>query len=211
MNLKMFGVNSAGIKCKLNSFNNILNRLKPQIWSVQETKLRNNEVIECEAVKRYQVFYLYRQNSQGGGLAIGVEKDLESTLVREGNDDVEALVVQLVLGKLPVKVITAYGPQENSLKEKKEKVWAFLEEEAVQAELEGHGLIVQMDGNLHAGPDFIKNDPNPQNQNGKLFMQYLERNPFLFVANKLDICKSLITRQHEVKNRTEKVILDFFS
>ena len=99
MNLKMFGVNSAGIKCKLNSLNNILNRLKPQIWSVQETKLRNNEVLECEAVKRYQVFYLYRQNSPGGGLAIEIERDLA--------------------------LITAYGPQENALKEKKEKKWRF--------------------------------------------------------------------------------------
>ena len=74
LQLKMFGVNAAGIKCKLDSFNDILNRVKPQIWAVQETKLRKNEVLKCDAVKKYQVFYLYRENSQG--LAIGVDKDI---------------------------------------------------------------------------------------------------------------------------------------
>ena len=206
----MFGVNAAGIKCKLDSFNDILNRVKPQIWSVQETKLRKNENLKCDAVKKYQVFYLYRENSQGGGLAIGVDKDIESTLVREGNDEVEALVVQVVLGKISVRLIVAYGPQENALKEKKEHFWEFIEEEAVTAELQGHGLIIQMDGNLHAGPELIKTDPNLQNQNGKLFMQFLDKNPFLVVANKLNICEGVITRQRDVLGKTEKAILDFF-
>ena len=118
--------------------------------------------------------------------------------------------MQVVLGKLAVRIIVGYGPQENSLKEKKEHFWEFIEEEAVRADQEGQGLIIQMDGNLHAGPDFIKDDPNQQNQNGKLFLQFLERNPFLFVANKLDICKGLITRQREVLGKTEKAVLDFF-
>ena len=206
----LLGSNANGIKAKKDSLEENINHFQPSVITLQETKLRNNEVIECEAIKQFQVFYLYRQESQGGGLAIGVDKDLESTLVRDGNDDVEALVVEVVLGKLPVRVITAYGPPENALKLKKEQFWEFMEDEAVKAELEEKGLIVQMDGNLHAGPEFIKNDPNPQNQNGKLFMQFLEINPFLFVANKLDICEGLITRQREVLNRTEKAILDFF-
>ena len=59
MQLRIFGVNAAGIKCKLESFNDILQRLQPQIWAVQETKLKKNEVIKGEAVNEYQVFYLY--------------------------------------------------------------------------------------------------------------------------------------------------------
>ena len=89
-------------------------------------------------------------------------------------------------------------------------VWEFLEEEANKAELEGLGLIIQMDGNLHAGPELIKNDPNPQNNNGKLYMEFLIRNPNLIVANSLSNCQGLITRQRKLENRTEKAILDFF-
>jgi hypothetical protein len=37
--LKMFAVNAAGIRCKLKSFNQIIESLKPQIWMVEETKL----------------------------------------------------------------------------------------------------------------------------------------------------------------------------
>ena len=45
MKLLIWGVNAAGIKYKLQSFNEILNKLKPQIWSMQETKLKTNEVL----------------------------------------------------------------------------------------------------------------------------------------------------------------------
>ena len=37
---RMFGVNAAGVKCKLKSLDTILKRLKPQIWAIQETKLK---------------------------------------------------------------------------------------------------------------------------------------------------------------------------
>ena len=67
-----------------------------------------------------------------------------------------------------------------------------------------------MDGNLHGGPDLIKKDPNPQNKNGKLFKQFLERNPSLSVANNLNICKGIITRQRKVEGKIEMAILDFF-
>ena len=86
----------------------------------------------------------------------------------------------------------------------------FLEEEAYKAELLDHGLLIQMDGNLHGGSELIKNDPNPQNQNGKLFSQFLERNSFLTVGNNLPVCQGVITRIRELENNTERAILDFF-
>ena len=75
--------------------------------------------------------------------------------------------------------------------------------------MEDVGLIIQMDGNLHGGPELIRNDPNSQNQNGKLFQQFLERNQGLTVANNLNCCKGVITRQRLLETRTEKAILDF--
>ena len=96
----MVGVNAAGIKCKMDSLDDILKRLKPQIWSIQETKLKPNEKLKSEVINKFQVYYLNRQNSQGGGLAIGIDKDIESTLKREGNDEIEALAVQIVVGNV---------------------------------------------------------------------------------------------------------------
>ena len=74
--LKIFCINAAGINSKLMSFNEILNNISPQMWMLQETKLKPNEQIKCEAAKAFQIFYLSRQKSQGGGLALGVLKEL---------------------------------------------------------------------------------------------------------------------------------------
>ena len=52
--------------------------------------------------------------------------------------------------------------------------------------MEGDGLVIQMDGNVHAGPALIKGDPNKQNGNGLLFCEFLERNPELIVVNSLE-------------------------
>ena len=91
----MFGINAAGIKCKIDSLKNILKRLQPQIWAVQETKLKQSETLKGDEIDKFQMFYLYRKETQGGGLAIGIDKEIESTLVKEGDDTIEALVVQI--------------------------------------------------------------------------------------------------------------------
>ena len=70
--------------------------------------------------------------------------------------------------------------------------------------------MIQMDGNLHAGPNLIKDDPNKQNQNGRFFCEFLSRNPQLIAVNALDLCDGLITRKREFENRTEEAVLDFF-
>ena len=119
--MKIFGINAAGIKSKTKSFNEILKRLKPKIWMLQETKLNLNETILCEALNTFQVFYLNRQETQGGGLALGVANDMEATLIREGDDEVEAISVKIVIGDIPIRLVVAYGPQENAKKEKKDK------------------------------------------------------------------------------------------
>ena len=208
--LKLFGMNCAGLKSKLDSFDDILKRVGAHIWTLQETKLKQNEKLKCEMASKYQIYYLSRKDLQGGGLAIGIDKDIESTLVREGNDVVETLVVQIVIEKLPIRIVVAYGPQENDTKERKEEFWRFLEEEATKAELLGYGFMVQMDANVHGGPKLIKDDPNEQNMNGKCFKNFLERNQYLTVANNMNICKGAITRIRNLKNnKTEKAILDF--
>ena len=109
-----------------------------------------------------------------------------------------------------MRIVTAYGPQENAVKDKKDTFWEVLEKEINDAEFEEEGLILQMDGNLHAGPDLLKNDPNKQNQNGRLFMEFLERNPHLTVVNALNVCEGLITRSRNVENKIEQAVLDFF-
>ena len=85
-NLRIFGVNAAGIKSKIESFNKVLCDLKPHIWIVERTKLKPHETIKGESLDEFQVFYFSRQNMQGGGLALCVSKTFES-FIHEGNDE----------------------------------------------------------------------------------------------------------------------------
>ena len=194
----------------MKSFDAILKELTPTVWMLQETKLRPNEQILCASVDDYQVYYLNRQKLEGGGIAIGVNKNTESTLINEGEDDIEILSVKIQIDGTQVRTITAYAPQENAVKDKKDRFWEFLEKEINDAEIEEEGLILQMDGNLHAGPDLLKKDPNKQNQNGRIFMEFLDRNSQLTVVNTLSMCEGLITRSRNVENKKEEAVLDFF-
>ena len=74
--LKTFGINAAGINSKLALFNEVLTRISPQIWMVQETKLKVNKTSSCATSSAFQIYHLNRQESQGGGLAMGVIKRL---------------------------------------------------------------------------------------------------------------------------------------
>ena len=208
--LKLYGINSAGIKSKISSFNQVLSILKPHIWMVEETKLKPHEKMKGDTLSDFQIFYLSRKESNGGGIALGVSKIFESTLVSEGNDETEVISVLVIVGDIPIRIVVGYGVQENASKEKKEKFWDYIEKEVAEAENENQAVIIQMDGNLHAGSDIIKNDPNPQNQNGKMFVQFLRRNTSLTVVNSLSICEGLITRKRKLESRTEQAVLDFF-
>ena len=56
----------------------------------------------------------------------------------------------------------------------------------------------------------MKQDPNVQNNNGKLFMEFLKRNPSLIVVNALSLCQGIITRSRQLDSRLEEAVLDFF-
>ena len=67
-----------------------------------------------------------------------------------------------------------------------------------------------MDSNSHLGKDILKDDPNDQNTNGKLFCEFLNRMPHLTVVNTLPICEGVITRMRKTTRGVEKSILDVF-
>ena len=78
--LRLLGVNAAGLSSKMSSFKNVLNKLKPSIFFVQETKYKRSGMLD---IGDYTIFELNRKLSGGGGLALGVISDLKPVLVRE--------------------------------------------------------------------------------------------------------------------------------
>ena len=130
--------------------------------------------------------------------------------MRRGNDEVEAMSIDIFVKNMSIRCCIAYGCQENSQVDKKNAFWSFIEEEVTSAWSSGSGFILHFDGNLWAGSDIVPGDPRPQNNNGKLFQQFLARNPNLSVVNSLPLCQGLITRNRTKNGKEERSILDFF-
>ena len=207
-NLRFLGVNSAGLKSKITSFRKVVSDLKPSVFFIQETKFQNTGKLKLE---NYIIYEFVRQNGDGGGgLALGCDKDLNPAWVREGNDQVEAISVEICLKNMKIRCCNAYGFQENEYVDKKDAFWTYLDEEVQEAENAGSGFLLHFDGNLWAGSEIIPGDVRPQNKNGRLFQQFLERNKNLTVVNSLPLCQGLITRSRRNKDQIEESVLDFF-
>ena len=168
--MRILGVNAAGLRSKITSFRNVINELKPVVFFVEETKLKDEGRIKIE---NYNIFENVRKNRDGGGgLALGCLKELQGVLVRTGEEKVEALSVDIFFKHQKIRCCVAYGCQESDTLENKENFWNYLYEEIELAEQNNAGFILHFDGNLWAGDRIIPGDPKMQNRNGKFFNNF---------------------------------------
>ena len=203
------GANCNGISSKKDSLDHIITALSPSVITLQETRQRKEGRIKTKNSDNYIVFELVRKNSQGGGLATLVRKELNPVFVSEGNDLEEIIVVECNIQNIAIRVVNCYGPQENSDPEKKQLFWSRLKNEVTNALDDNCEVIIQCDGNLHCGGDIIKGDPHPINRNGKLFSNFLEEHPSMVLLNASSKCQGLITRARMKENILEESIIDF--
>ena len=201
------GVNASGLQSKLLTLKKVLVELQPAVIFIEETKYRSEGKFKLE---NYEIFELTRKNREGGGLALGCLKNLNPVWVRDGDENVEALSIELYVNKLKIRCCVAYGPQETDKIERKNKFWEYLYNEVTMAKNSGAGFVLHFDGNLWAGDSIIPGDPRPQNKNGKIFQDFLESNPNLTVVNSLPLCEGVVTRRRKKGNILEESTLDFF-
>ena len=162
--------------------------MKPGAIFLQETKVGRVGRIKVQSNSKYTWYEHVRSQEamkgvNGGGLALGVLNSLDPSFISEGDDDAEALTVEIWVGGFPIRLICGYGPQEGDKTLRKDKFWKYLNEEVHKARTDGAAIIVQMDGNLWAGSKIIKGDPKTQNTNGKLFKKLFVTKP-RFKCNK---------------------------
>ena len=213
------GINAAGLTSKIESFDKLLFDLQPSIWMIQETKRKQvSPKIKGNNLVNYQVFEMFRSKTieeggkglNGGGLAIGALHDLKPMLVRQGDDEVECMTIQVTTGPTTFRCVVGYGPQIDDSYKRKQGFWNYLDQEVESAFSENIGIVIQIDSNSWAGNEIVPNDPNPQNANGKLLKLFLQRNKNIILVNSQPLCDGLITRQRKSKNLDEKSVLDLF-
>ena len=97
--LKVIGTNANGLKSKQQSFTNLLDTDRPQIFMIQETKLKRKNQVRVE---EYETFEKVRKNKGGGGIMIGVQKEIAVTPVDVSpqDDETEILAVEIELEDL---------------------------------------------------------------------------------------------------------------
>ena len=130
----LLGSNANGIQFKKESLQQNINLFKPTVITLQETKLRSMGKFKLPG---YQVFEKIRSGF-GGGLLTAVDEKLLPVLISTGkNDNSEIIVVQVEAQNNNIRIINAYGPQEdNGNKDDKYEFWQELEEEVISAKQE---------------------------------------------------------------------------
>ena len=116
--IRFLGVNAAGLKPKLFTFKKVLLDLQPSVFFVQESKFKEEGKLKIE---NYVIFDLVRDSREGGGLVLGCVKELKPVLVRKGNEDVEAMSVDIFVKSMKIRCCVAYGARKMHLLKRKEK------------------------------------------------------------------------------------------
>ena len=129
----------------MESLENLLKTEKPSAIFLQETKLgRAGRIKTPSSVSLYTWYELHRTKTAekgkgGGGIALGVMNCLEPSWISEGDDNVEALTVEIWVNSFPIRLIYGYGPQEYDPKDRKDKFWEYIEKEVTNSKNNGAG------------------------------------------------------------------------
>ena len=126
--------------------------MKPKIFFVQEVKQASVGNIKTDYLQNFQLFELVRKEERvaGGGLMIGVDREVQALQVREGNDEVECLTVVVTIPGIDIRAVCGYGPQRRDSVKRKTSFWEYLDQEVKDSALEDQALIIQIDSKCYA-------------------------------------------------------------
>ena len=102
-----------------------------------------------------------------------------------------------------IRVITGYGPQEVWKSEDKMPFFLALEEDIAKAEIAGKSVIIGFDANSKLGPEWIKQDPHGQSQNGNILEGILQRHALIVANGNPEKCSGAITRRRATVDGVE--------
>ena len=195
--------NCRGIKGKKDSFEEIVEKINPDIIILNETMYRNNERTK---IRSYTPYTSNREGKSGGGVEILVRKNMENKTLKisEGSPGIEELTVRTETKKRTINIITLYGKIEG--RESKENI---KKQVSLQIESTGEDYILVGDLNAKIGckEDGIEGNNEGQNEAGKALLN-LEQKCQGLIVNKTKKCKGKWTRVN-TKNNKEKSILDY--
>ena len=182
----------------------MISKFSPGVIFIQESKLKRKGLIKED---NFVMFEQLRKTSGGGGLLTAVHRNLSPVSVSDDKENI--LVVQAKICTKDVRLINAYGPQENSNEELTIEFFNDLETEVMKSKLSGAMVCLELDANSKLGSEVIPGDPNEKSENGKKFHKFVLEND-LIVVNSKELCTGTITRYRKTINSEERSVLDYF-
>ena len=125
---------------------------------------------------------------------------------KTGNENI--MSVQITFTNQVIRLILAYGPQENASKDEKDKFYDDLNIEVERAKLCGEQILIVGDLNAKLGHPIIKNDVYDISMNGQLLKEVIGEHG-LCVAKSLNKCIGTWTCTRNFKNKFEKSAIDY--
>ena len=128
----IYHVNIRGFTSKKISLNSIVNIVRPDVITLNETHLKNNKQVK---IPGYNSYSRNRQQQCSGGISTSVaNKDSVDCLkVTEGSEDNEFIVTRHGQFATPVNVINIYGEQESRIScDKIQDKWENIMKEVVK-------------------------------------------------------------------------------
>ena len=188
--MKVYYVNTRGIKSKLDSIQDIVAEEDPDIVGITETMLNENENIEIE---NYEV-YRNDRNEEGGGVLIAVKDTYKNVTVEVQRENKEEESIWVAIGTNTVtRVGVVYAPQETrTQKVKLKEMYKRIEKEVQKARENEQQIIVMGDMNCKVG-DMIDGNNNEVTKGGRVLKELIEREG-VDIVNRSNKCKGKWTR-----------------
>lgn len=186
--------NARGIKSKIHSLNEYLERVKPDIFSINESHLIGKCSVE---IPNYEIITKNR-STKGGGILIGISKTSGIKYsVTKMEEDSEQLWIKCNDKKWSWRIGTVYGLQESQVTEEETERWFYNLEREI-SNCSDEPMLIIGDTNAHVGndEDGIKGNLDKINRNGRKLRELVERRN-LTIVNNTELCKGLWTRVSE--------------
>ena len=196
--------NINGYKSKADSCMEIISKLNPDIIVMNETKLAKRNTLHRD-LQNYDLVTKYVKKGKGGILC-GIKKNIGITSILEvtssSNDNI--LTVKISINNFSLRLVVAYGPQENEPSDRKEEFFKDLEIEVKSCKVNDDNMI--MIGDLNSKIDVQECKIIPLSNNGKFLEEIISRSD-LKVMNFSEKCEGKWT--HVVRTTGKKSVLDY--
>ena len=208
--LKKFTVmyqNIRGAKSKYNSLLDKVEEIGPTLICLTETHLLD---IEKFPIEGYEDPYRHDRDNLGGGILIGIKKELKNicTVVEKSSEVGEMMWLVLDNNRIKLRIGVIYAPQESrTTKEQLKLMYEKIGEQISLAREKKQKVLMLGDFNCKIGEKIIGNRTDVT-KGGKMLLKLVDRNR-LTILNSNEKCHGLWTRvENGNKSVLDYVIVD---